>query len=395
MNVIHYIPYYGPKFQNEITDLIIKRSNCMYEWIHKKWKKALIRRKFNKGKLKQYSSYASDLILNFFFTLSDSSYHVAHIFDTQFNTTSALIMEKMKNHPVILDVGDLHYSLWKISLPLHGLTMKIIRKFLDPISINLHYKLVDHIISRGFYLKKIISNLYEIEWKKISVIYDPVDTEVNAPHPSFLREKLGIEDKIVIGYAAGNIRLYKLGDQILPRGAELLYSVEKLVNEGYKDIVCIILGKGPGMDLALSIGKRLGILGRHVFFPGFVEETLFREYINLFDIGYLESFNTLGYKAMIGSKMQYYMSYGKPTISGNNGERKILLEDAGILIDPCEPTLESFKKYVENLTEAIKLLLDDEKLRIALGKNARKKARMLFDCKIVAKKTYKVYKKVY
>lgn len=81
------------------------------------------------------------------------------------------------------------------------------------------------------------------------------------------------------------------------------------------------------------------------------------------------------------------MSCGKPLIGSNVGGIPEIIDDGktGLLVP---------KKSVESLTAAIDSLLSNEELTISMGKRARKRAVEEFSWKVVAKRTYEVYKKV-
>ena len=94
---------------------------------------------------------------------------------------------------------------------------------------------------------------------------------------------------------------------------------------------------------------------------------------------------------MFNTKLLEYMACGKPVIAGDIAENSYLLKNCGIIIPPCKMRKRFLNDYVSRISQAVEVLMDDEKMRVNLGKKAREKAVALFDWKKLTKKLYDIY----
>jgi glycosyltransferase involved in cell wall biosynthesis len=126
-----------------------------------------------------------------------------------------------------------------------------------------------------------------------------------------------------------------------------------------------------------------------------VPKKKFASFINLFDVGYLETFDTPGYEAMIGAKMQYYMAASKPVITGNSGDRSILLKHQKfLLLNPCGITLNHFYNYIDELTKRIMLIYENKNMVREIGRKNYVIANKNFSYEATAENIKKAYHKI-
>jgi len=83
-------------------------------------------------------------------------------------------------------------------------------------------------------------------------------------------------------------------------------------------------------------------------------------------------------------KLFEYMASGKPIISYDYFEVKNIVKNSGLLVKPGD---------FETFQNKLKGLIENKKLRLKLGKMARKIA-LMYDWKYRAEEVYKIYKNV-
>jgi glycosyltransferase involved in cell wall biosynthesis len=319
--------------------------------------------------------------------LASNRADVFHIFEPFLPTFPTLyFFIKSLRSPIVYDSGDIHFAVSRLSGDFwspYYLSLKF--------SESLAFRLSDRVIVRGRGMKEVLEYLYQIDPEKTMWIPDGVDLSRFFPIPSYeARKALGLENKFTIGYAS-NYRPIVLGRTKLGRGWELLYVAKRLVNIGYKDFVIIMMGKGKMLNLLKKITVDLGI-SDFVKFTDFIPDNLYPLYINACDIGFYESVEDISYHAMIGTKMLEFMACGKPMVAGNIGETRYSLPHAGILVEPLRiGRQEDTNRYLNDLTNAIITLMEDETLRKKLGSNARKVIEKYYNWNTIAKKLHSLY----
>jgi len=380
MYILHYVPYPGPNPQNKIYDVIIDRSNCIAKYSSKQFKiKRLFSNSFNPKPFLNCIKKHIDLI---------------HFFDVKMCTILPFTLSKIKGGKLILDVGDIFTPFWKI------IKYSPFTFFKLPIYEVMH-RFSNYIISRGKTLGNYIRTLYGIEDDKIFVVYDPINFEElkrSKKTAEKIKKIYKMDEKFIIGYAGGAIFNLKIKGNIVPRGLELIKAVEKIFQEHKKyknDILVIFMGNGEGLKIIRRYITRKS-LDRNIILTGFVPKRIFPAFVNTFDIGYLESFNTPGYDAMIGAKMQYYMAASKPVITGNNGDRKILLQHQKfLLVNPLNPSSQKdLDRYIEDIKKKVLYLYENQKLITKIGKRNRYVAKEKFSCQSVARNINTIYEKI-
>jgi glycosyltransferase involved in cell wall biosynthesis len=355
-----------------------RRAVTLRGIIHKKHPELsikLINRKRSKGR---------DLIRFLRFSLANrgDAFHIFEPFPPTFPTLFALL--KTLRRPIIYDSGDIHYAVSRISS--QSYTRYTTLKWLESVA----FRASDIVIVRGRGMGEILENLFNIDPAKLHWIPDGVDLTCFSPKGSEqAKKKLGLEDKIIIGYAS-DYRPLNVGSLPLCRGWELIHVSKRLLNSGYKDFLVLMVGRGRALDTLKRMAVELRVKD-YVKFTGFVPDELYPTYINAMDICFYESLDDISYQAMTGAKMQEYMACGKPVVAGKIGEAKYVLRDAGILVRPLKPNKADIPRYLDDVTKAIMLLIEDGNLRKRLGNNARKRAEEHYDWNKIAEKLSQLY----
>jgi glycosyltransferase involved in cell wall biosynthesis len=355
-----------------------RRAVTIREIINKKYPELSIKL------INRERSREGDLIRFLKFSLANcgDAFHIFEPFPPTFPILFALL--KTLKRPIIYDSGDIHYAVSRVSS--QSYIRYVTLKWLESVA----FRASNIVIVRGRGMGEILENLFNIDPAKLHWIPDGVNLTRFSPRSSEqAKRKLGLEDKIVIGYAS-DYRPLNVGGLPLCRGWELIHVARRLLNRGYKDFLVLMVGRGRALDMLKRMAVELGVKD-YVKFTGFVPDELYPTCISAMDMCFYESLNDISYQAMTGTKMQEYMACGKPVIAGKIGEARYVLRDAGILVKPLKPSEADIPRYLDDVTKAIALLIEDEDLRKRLGSNARKRAEEYYDWNKIAEKLSQLY----
>ena len=229
---------------------------------------------------------------------------------------------------------------------------------------------VDASVSCSEYNSQLIAGRYGI---KPEVIYNGIDPKVFRPLPlpdNHLEKEFSLSkgDKVII----------YVGRLIGLKGLKVLLGAIA----SFKDrsgIKLLIVGDGEERSSIQTLGKRLGI-GPQVLFAGFVPHAELPRYYSL---AHIAVFPTLAEEAF-GISICEAMACGVATISTRVGGIPELIRDGetGFLTHPGDE---------EELAEKMQILLDDEKLRLEIGKRAGERILQDFTWEKVADRLQKVY----
>lgn len=162
----------------------------------------------------------------------------------------------------------------------------------------------------------------------------------------------------------------------------LIKAVAKLISSG-NNVRLTIAGKGELKDRLQSMSRNLGI-SEYVHFTGFVENEKVVELLQQFDLFAMPSIKegeTFGVAAVEA------MATGLPVVASRIGGLPEVIDhnSTGLLTEP---------KNVDSLAEAIKIYLDNPKLRETHGANARDKVERCYDWSRNALQIENLYKRV-
>jgi len=208
--------------------------------------------------------------------------------------------------------------------------------------------------------KKRTHKLYGISKSKIHVV--PNGTNVNElVFPNDYKDKL----KEIKGFKYKKIVIFT-GTGILPN-VDAVNEIIKMSKKVGKDVLFLVVG---------SCGNRFkSHKFPNIIFTGFVDDI--KEYLSISDI----AINPMNLGGGTNTKMLEYMASGLPIITTEVGARGLDVENKKHAI-VCN--IEEFPYWIETL-------LNDEDLKIKLGKNAKRLVERKYDWKVIGKNINKIY----
>ncbi|UYZ40646.1 MAG: glycosyltransferase family 4 protein [Candidatus Methanospirare jalkutatii] len=217
--------------------------------------------------------------------------------------------------------------------------------------------------------KRRLLRFYDIPEEKIVVIPNGVNVEefkFNVNERRKIRSRLRIEDNEVVLMFAGH--------EFRKKGLEIIIKALPMVKE---DVKLLVIG-GDNPVYYKKLASKIGVLNKIVFL-GLVPDI--KEYYAASDIFVFPSLHE-GFGLVITEAM----SSGLPVITTKlTGASELIIDGYnGILLNEVNS---------EELARKINLLIEDEKLRKQIGKNARKTAEK-YTWDETAKKTLEVYEEV-
>jgi glycosyltransferase involved in cell wall biosynthesis len=210
-----------------------------------------------------------------------------------------------------------------------------------------------------------------IEKEKIRVIPAGIDTNKFSPPEKSKDDKEHRK----------RIRIIAVGNLISRKGFMYLIDAIKLLNN--LDFEVVIIGKGPEEEMLKERAHGLGNeLENKVIFKGHVPFSLIQEEYRSSDI-----FCNPTLSEPFGQVNLEAMACGLPVVGSNvGGLKEIITEDTGIKVEPGD---------VYGLSEALRKLITDDKLRQKLGVSARKRAVENYSWDAICSKYVEVYKEFY
>jgi len=293
-----------------------------------------------KSKLPAFISEILELLYNFkdYKDLSKNK-HYDFIYERHaLYNLAGMWYAKKNNIPFILEVNSpLTYERSKFG----NLFFKKIAKKLE-LKV---FKSATKIFCVSEQLKKILIG-YGVDKDKITSMHNGIDKNITIKKKSELIEKLNLKNKKIIGFVGYLLKWHG--------GKTMVSALKKLFNED-KDIVFLLIG---GVDYNLKLN---GIEKEKFVILKDISHDKIYDYINLFDIGILADCN----EYCSSMKVIEYMGLEKSVVVPKRKaiEEIVKNNETGLVITPNNS---------EKLYSAIKQLLKNEKLRIKLGKNARK-----------------------
>lgn len=234
---------------------------------------------------------------------------------------------------------------------------------------NYYFSKKRHYITVSNWMKKeIISQYPKIDPHSISVIYNSVDTELFTPN---------FKESPPDGYMV----LYT-GRLIASKGIIYLVKAMPKILREFPEVKFIFIGPGNPLPYLKKI-KKMDISEKNYSFLGYLKEA--SDLVKYYRASSIYVAPTLYENLPI--RILEAMACGVPVVATNVCAIPEVIdhEENGILIRPGDPN---------NLTDAICLLLDDQKLRRKIGGNARKTVLERFNWKPNAFKTVEIYRQI-
>ena len=313
-----------------------------------------------------------------------NKYSIVHVFEPFSPTFPFLfILLKFRTKKLIYDSGDIHYlSVLTANSPLK---LKVSVRFNE----FLAYKCSDIVIVRGFSAKDVVPKYYNLPRESIRWIPDGVDLiKFDEADGQGIREKHRLGSAFIIGYASG-IRFLRIKENLMPRGWELLYVMDKMIKSGRDDFRLLIVGTGPALPVFIKLVKDNGY-DKYVTFAGFVDNSEYAKYLRAMDVGFYESINTPLYQVMMPTKLVEYMAASLPILAGNIGEAKRTYNSNGILFAPLEADFRNLDMYIDEIYHAVSFMYDNREILRNMGKRSRQIAEKFYSWDIIASEYEKI-----
>lgn len=208
----------------------------------------------------------------------------------------------------------------------------------------------DIVVVRGISFPDYFRHRYGGLQAQFFYVPDPLDARVNPSAKK--REQLEI---FTIAYVSSYFMI-RVAKDLVPRGWELVDAIAVLRKIFKTDVRVDFLGTGAGL---VSLKKRAHDAGVADLctFSGRITRDALLEHLASADLGFMEDYDSLGYRYSVGHKVQEYMNVGLPVMTGNSPEKMHLLEGQNqqpLLFDP--PVLNSkaqVTSYIENLAHIL------------------------------------------
>jgi glycosyltransferase involved in cell wall biosynthesis len=228
-------------------------------------------------------------------------------------------------------------------------------------------RIADRLIAVGEMQRRQIQGVYRLPDRRIATIWNGVTLPTDAGDPAF-RDKLGAENRILIGTIATLITQKGLGD---------LLEVAKRIRASGRKALFVVVGEGHLRAELEAKHRQLG-LDDIVVFTGWVTNAADLA-LPVFDIFFQPSL----WEAMSVVILEA-MAAGKPIVATRVGENPEIIEDGidGLLVPP---------KDIDAMVAAIERLMDDAALGLRLGRAARAKVEQRFTVERMTRAYEQVY----
>lgn len=178
------------------------------------------------------------------------------------------------------------------------------------------------------------------------------------------------------------------------KGHDMVIRALPKVLEKYPNTKYLIVGGGREKGRLQNIAMDLGLIDAHfqtekVVFAGYVENNCLPDYYNLCDIFIMPNRETSERKQLRGDLEGFGIVFleasacGKPVIAGRSGGANEAVEEGvtGLFVNPHS---------IEDVSNAVIQLFDDESLSKRLAQGGRRRAKLQYDWKLLSKTLLKI-----
>jgi glycosyltransferase involved in cell wall biosynthesis len=232
------------------------------------------------------------------------------------------------------------------------------------------YKKADKILAGSTYTLNLVKDMFAIPDNRIELFYE------NGIASSFLTESKTVSKD-------GKINLLFVGRLVPYKCADILIESVSRLEPSVREKVCLtIVGDGQERQSLENRVRELE-LAEKIKFAGWVGQEQTVEYYRQADIFCFPSIREFG-----GAVVMEAMACGLPCIVPNNGGiGEYVTEETGFRIEP-----NSREYLTQELTDKIKILVEDDELRQKMSAKSMEKAKEFeWDCK--AQKIVEIYHK--
>jgi glycosyltransferase involved in cell wall biosynthesis len=132
------------------------------------------------------------------------------------------------------------------------------------------------------------------------------------------------------------------------------------------DIAFTLIGKGDCFDALVALRDELRLAG-HVEFTGRAPDELVRKVMSSADVGLSpDPMNPLNDMSTMNKTMEY-MSFGLPVVAFDLRETRVSADDAAVYVKPTGSPEQDVRDYAQAIVD----LIDDEAMRVHMGKLGR------------------------
>lgn len=266
-----------------------------------------------------------------------------------FAAIAGWIVSRIHRRPFVFEVRDLWPdSIVAVGAMKEGRAVNLVRRverFLyrhSDLIVTVTHATRDVLIARG------------VDASKVIVVTNGADTAKLTPgcEPPSLREKLGVEDKIVVSY---------IGTVGMAHGLQLILDAADECLTRVPEAQFVVVGSGAEREELQQQADHRKL--RNVLFVGRVSHAEIIDYWHLSDLTLVLLKNTPLFRTVLPSKVFEALATGTPIITNVRGELEQLLEPLGAaeIIEPDS---------VEALVNAIGELARDPARRRSLAENA-------------------------
>jgi glycosyltransferase involved in cell wall biosynthesis len=220
---------------------------------------------------------------------------------------------------------------------------------------------------------------HELEYAGIDpatarVVYHGIDTNVFRPglETSGVRAQYALEEKRLVLFV-GQVRQRK--------GPQVLLEAVPSILEQFPDVLVCFAGPDHGMLATLQQRSRELNVESGVQFLGPVAEDVLPNLYNACDVFVFPSCTPI---ECLGLSTVQAMACGKPAVGSRiNGVPEVIQENVtGFLVEPNDPAA---------LAEKINILLGQDALRERMGSEGIRRARMVFEQRVLAEELHQLY----
>ncbi len=221
-------------------------------------------------------------------------------------------------------------------------------------------------------VKKFAREREHMSAAKLVTVYNAIDHQRFRVAPE-VRERVRRE----LGIAENRIAIGSTGALTRQKGFTYLLQAVPAVTRAHPEVRFFIAGEGELEEELLRQRDRLGLKDQ-VIFLGFRSDI--PELLAAFDIFVLPSL----YEGLPVSLVEA-MAAGRPIVTTDvDGNCEVIgKNEAGIAVEPGDPPA---------LAEALLKMIEDEKLRVRMGRRGRQRAEELFDVRMMVKNYEEVYR---
>ena len=276
----------------------------------------------------------------------------------------AYINKKLRRSPYIFEVQD----LWPQAPIERGYVKnKSIAQFLLGMEKFIYQKAAKIFVISDRMKREIVDK--GIDPEKIKVNFNWIDTKLFAPKEDDgvrLRREYNLDDKFIITFA---------GNMGIVQGLEHIIEAAKILKDR-KDIVFILVGDGIEKKRLVNMKENYG-LNNVIFIPQQPFDKI-PSFLSMSDIAVIHLNKAKFREAAVPSKLQAYMSCGRPVLVAAKGAPADIVSDAhcGLMAEPENP---------ESIAEAVTYLYSNRNDLNNMGLDARDYALKHFNKKTIAR----------